>query len=196
MKLTANSILRLNASIKLSRQSPVQTAPQGNKPVSKLKLKLGKESEKFSPFIERRHGNKVLSTTEEEMRVVRRQHDLTSFRWLRAERRSGFPPTSDANFTNRWLKAGRRSGFPPTSDARFKNSCEIRRRPDMGDGKDGAGERNIWSPEWSPTYIGRRIRRIDINCRERNMCSDSRPDSGEIQTIQQDNKNFKSPQLE
>ena len=108
----------------ITPSGPVQTAPQGNKPVSKLKLKLGKESEKFSPFIERRHGNKVLSTTEEEVRVVRRQHDLTSFRWLRAERRSGFPPTSDARFINPWFKYGCRSGFPPTSDTKFTTCCE------------------------------------------------------------------------
>ncbi|KAH0911059.1 hypothetical protein HID58_034380 [Brassica napus] len=44
----------------------------------------------------------------------------------RAGCQSGFPPTSDARFTNRWLKAVRRSGFPPTSDARLTDSCEIR----------------------------------------------------------------------
>ncbi|KAH0937316.1 hypothetical protein HID58_004777, partial [Brassica napus] len=52
--------------VSIAPSGPVRTAPQGNKPVSKLQLKLGKETEKFSPIIEGRHGSEVLSTTEEE----------------------------------------------------------------------------------------------------------------------------------
>ena len=37
---------------------PVQTAPQDSKPVKKLKLILGSETKKTSPFIERRDGDK------------------------------------------------------------------------------------------------------------------------------------------
>ena len=63
----------------ITLSGPVQTAPQGNKPVRKLKLKLEKESEKFAPFIKRRYGSEILSATEGEIEVVRRQHAFTTF---------------------------------------------------------------------------------------------------------------------
>uniref|UniRef100_M4EEU0 non-specific serine/threonine protein kinase n=1 Tax=Brassica campestris TaxID=3711 RepID=M4EEU0_BRACM len=48
----------------IASSGPVQTAPQDNKTVSKL---LGNKTEKTSPFIERRHGCKVLFSVEEEV---------------------------------------------------------------------------------------------------------------------------------
>ncbi|KAH0869315.1 hypothetical protein HID58_076337 [Brassica napus] len=54
----------------IASSGPVQTAPQDNKPVNKLKQSLGKRPEKTSPFIERRHGCKVLFSVEEEVETV------------------------------------------------------------------------------------------------------------------------------
>ncbi|KAH0852734.1 LOW QUALITY PROTEIN: hypothetical protein HID58_090801 [Brassica napus] len=48
----------------IASSGSVQTAPQDNKTVSKL---LGNKTEKTSPFIERRHGCKVLFSVEEEV---------------------------------------------------------------------------------------------------------------------------------
>ncbi|KAH0865326.1 hypothetical protein HID58_082537, partial [Brassica napus] len=56
----------------IASSGPVQTAPQDNKPVSKLKQSLGNRPEKTSPFIERRHGCKVLFSVEEEIETVSR----------------------------------------------------------------------------------------------------------------------------
>jgi len=52
--------------VSIALSGPVQTATQSNKPVSKLKQGLSRESERASPFIEGRHSCEKLSSFEED----------------------------------------------------------------------------------------------------------------------------------
>nr|VDD18066.1 unnamed protein product [Brassica oleracea] len=62
----------------LEIRGPVQTAPQDSKPVKKLKLILGSETKKTSPFIERRDGDKEHFSLEKDGEIETRPGEPTS----------------------------------------------------------------------------------------------------------------------